>query len=125
MAFNINDITGEIVDASLKIHKTMGAGLYEKVYEDCLCHELEKRKLNYERQKAITAQYEDLVLPSAFKIDLLVENSVIIELKSIDKIHPIHECQILTYMRLSKVKLGLLINFNVPLIKDGIKRFKI
>ena len=121
----INDITGEIVDSSLKVHKLMGPGLYEKVYEDCLCHELEKRGLHLERQHPVTVQYEELVIHNAFKIDMFVENSVIVELKSVDKIIPIHEAQILTYMRLSKTSLGLLINFNVPLIKDGIKRFKI
>lgn len=125
MTMKLNDITGEIVDSSLKIHKAMGAGLYEKVYEDCLCHELEKRKIRYERQRPVTAHYEELVIPSAFKIDLLVEDTVIVELKSIERFMPIHDCQIITYMRLSKISTGLLINFNVPLIKDGIKRFKI
>ncbi len=125
MAIKLNEITGEIVDASLKIHKTMGAGLYEKVYEDCLCHELVKRNINFVRQKPITAHYEDLIIASAFKVDLLVEDSVIVELKSIERCLPIHDCQIITYMRLAKVNVGLLINFNVPLIKDGIKRFKI
>lgn len=119
----LNDITGEIVDASLKVHKTMGPGLYEKVYEDCLSHELEKRKLRFDRQKAVTVEYEDLIIPNAFKIDLLVEDKIVVELKSTDKIQPIHESQILTYMRLSRTKTGLLINFNVKLIKDGIKRF--
>lgn len=125
MSLKLNDITGEIVDSSLKIHKLMGPGLYEKVYEDCLCHELEKRNLRLERQKFLTVQYEDLIIPSAFKIDILVEDSVIIELKSISRFEPIHECQILTYMRLANINTGLLINFNVPLIKDGIKRFKL
>lgn len=125
MSLKINDITGEIVDCSLKIHRAMGAGLYEKVYEDCLCYELERKNLRFERQKPITAQYEELIIPSAFKIDLLVEDSVIVELKSIERCLPIHDCQIITYMRLAKIEIGLLINFNVPLIKDGIKRFKI
>ena len=125
MALMLNDITGEVVDASIKIHKTMGAGLYEKVYEDCLCHELSKRNIRFERQKSITAHYEDLIIASAFKIDILVEETVIVELKSIERFLPIHDCQIITYMRLAKINTGLLINFNVPLVKDGIKRFKI
>lgn len=121
----LNDITGEIVDSCIKIHKKMGPGLYEKVYEDCLAHELEARKIDFKRQSPITVEYESLIIPNAFKIDLFVMDKVIVELKSTDKIHPIHEAQILTYMRLSNVGTGLLINFNVPLMKDGIKRFKI
>lgn len=125
MAKKLNDITGEIVDASLQIHKVMGPGLYEKVYEDCLFHDLERRGLQIERQSPITVRYKDLIIHNAFKIDLLVEDTVIVELKSVDSLIPIHEAQIITYMRLSKKEVGLLINFNVPLIKDGIKRFKI
>lgn len=121
----INNITGEIVDASLTVHKAMGAGLYEKVYEDCLCHVLLKKGLYIKRQHPITVTFEDMVINNAFKIDLFVEESVIVELKSVDRFLPIHESQILTYMRLSKTNIGLLINFNVPLIKDGIKRYKI
>ena len=124
-AMELNDITGEIVDSCIKIHKKMGPGLYEKVYEDCLSYELEDRKISFKRQSPITVEYEKLVIPNAFKIDLFVMDKVIVELKSTDKIHPIHESQILTYMRLSKVDVGLLINFNVPLMKDGIKRYKI
>ncbi|MCB9990931.1 MAG: GxxExxY protein [Rhodospirillales bacterium] len=124
-AKKLNDITGTIVDASLKVHKAMGPGLYEKVYEDCLSHELEKRNVSFKRQQPVTVEYEDLVIPAAFKMDLLVEDAVIVELKSTEKLQPIHDSQILTYMRLSGTKTGLLINFNVPLIKDGIKRFKI
>lgn len=121
----INDITGEIVDSALKVHSVMGPGLYEKVYADCLCHELKKRKLEVIKEHSIAVQYDDLLISNAFKIDLLVDHRVIVELKSVDMVQPIHEAQILTYMRLSNVRVGLLINFNVKLIKDGIKRFKI
>ena len=125
VAKNINDVTGEIVDASLKVHKSLGPGLLEKVYEDCLFYELEARKLKVSRQDRLPVHYEELVIQDAFRIDLLVEDSVIVELKSVDKLLHIHEAQILTYMKLARVDLGLLINFNMPLIKDGIKRFKI
>lgn len=125
MAIKLNDITGEIVDASLKVHRSMGPGLYEKVYEDCLFHELTKRNFNVTRQHPVTVEYEDLIISNAFKIDLLVENKVIVELKSTDSLMPIHKSQILTYMRLSQIKTGLLINFNVNLIKDGIQRYAI
>ncbi|MCB1840911.1 MAG: GxxExxY protein [Alphaproteobacteria bacterium] len=125
MAQKLNDITGEIVDCAYKIHKTMGPGLYEKVYEDCFAYELEKKGLAFSRQHPVTVQYEALVIPSAFKIDLLVADAVVVELKSTDKIHPIHQAQIITYLKLAKLQVGLLINFNVPLIKDGIKRFHV
>ncbi len=103
----------------------MGAGLYESVYEECLAHKFQKSGLKFKRQHPVKVEFEELVIPNAFKIDFLVENSVIVELKSVDKVAPIHQAQILTYMRLTGIDTGLLINFNVPLIKDGIKRFKI
>lgn len=121
----INDITGEIVDASLKVHKTLGPGLLEKVYEDCLSHELTKRNIPFTRQESVPVQYDDLLIHGAFRLDLFVAERVIIELKSADTLLPIHEAQILTYMKLTNVEIGLLINFNVPLIKNGIKRFKL
>lgn len=122
---DINEITGSIVDSCLKIHKAMGPGLYERVYEDCLCYELGKRNIPFSRQHPVSVIYEDMDIKNAFKIDLLVDNRVIVELKSTDDIYPIHESQILTYMKLSKIQIGLLINFNVPLIKEGIKRYKL
>lgn len=124
-AKKLNDITGEVVDVAYKVHVSMGQGLYEKVYEDCIAYELEKRGIKFARQHPVTVEYEDLVISNAFKVDLLVEDKVIVELKSIDKLLPIHTSQIITYMRLSNIKTGLLINFNVKLIKDGIKRFVI
>ncbi|MFN3701426.1 MAG: GxxExxY protein [Alphaproteobacteria bacterium] len=124
MAIKINDLTGEIVDCCYKIHKTMGSGLYEKVYEDCLVYELDKKSIRYKRQHPVSVKYEELVIRDAFKIDILVEDMVILELKSADKLLPIHQSQIITYLKLAKIQIGLLINFNVPLIKDGIKRFK-
>lgn len=123
MAQKINDITGEIVDCAFKVHQKMGAGLYEKVYEDCMVYEFDKRGVLYKRQHSITVEYEELIIRNAFKMDLLVEDKVIVELKSTDKIHSIHQAQIITYLKLAKIDIGLLINFNVPLIKDGIKRF--
>lgn len=122
---NINDITGTIVDASLKIHRNLGPGLLERVYEECLCYELRKREIRFERQKLIPVLYDDIVIEGAFRLDLLVDGRVIVELKSVETILPIHEAQILTYMKLAQQPLGLLINFNVPLVKDGIKRFKL
>ena len=125
MIETVNEITGAVVDLSLKIHKAMGPGLFEKVYEDCLAYELEKRNVRFKRQFPVHVQYEELKINDAFKIDLFIEDQVILELKSIERIHSLHETQIITYMRLAKISTGLLINFNVPLIKDGIRRFKI
>lgn len=122
---DVNAITGEIIDASIKIHKYLGPGLFERVYEECLCYELQKRDLPCERQSLLNLQYEELSIENAFKIDLLVCGRVIVELKSAEKLLPIHETQILTYMKLTKIPVGLLINFNVPLLKHGLKRFKL
>jgi GxxExxY protein len=122
-ALKLNELTGEIVDACFNIHKTMGLGLYEKVYADCLNYELSKRKIRFTREHSVTVHYEDLIISQAFKVDFFVEETVVVELKSVEKIIPLHEAQIINYMRLCKVKTGLLINFNVPLIKEGIKRF--
>ena len=121
----INELTGQVVDCAYKIHSALGAGLYEKVYEDCFSYELEKRGLTYQRQFPVAVHYENLVINNAFKIDLLVENAVVVELKSVDKLLPVHQAQIITYLSFTGRKTGLLINFNVPLIKEGIRRFQV
>ena len=117
-----NEIAKEIVDAAYKIHKKLGPGLFESVYETVLAYELEKRKLNVERQVPIEIKYETKVFEEGFRADLLIENKIIIELKSVQKVLPVHKKQLLTYLRLSNCKLGLLINFNEELVKDGITR---
>ncbi len=121
----MNEITGEIVDCCYKIHKSLGPGLLEKVYEECLCYELNKREISCERQKILSIRYEELTIENAFRLDLVVNGNIIVELKSIDCLLPIHEAQILTYMKLTNISLGLLVNFNIPLIKNGIRRFKL
>ncbi len=117
-----NEITAVIIDASLKIHRELGPGLLESVYETVLAHELSKRGLVVEQQKVIPITYAGLKFPDPFRADLLVAERVLVELKSVDAIQPVHFKQLLTYLRLSGLKIGLLINFNVPLLKDGIKR---
>jgi GxxExxY protein len=119
---NENEISKIIVDCCFKIHTALGPGLLESVYEEVLSHELIKRGLNIERQKGIPVVYENLKMELGFRADIIVENKVIIELKSIDAIAPVHSKQLLTYLKLSGLKLGLLVNFNEALIKDGIKR---
>jgi GxxExxY protein len=117
-----NEITGMIVDAAYKIHMNLGPGLLESVYETILDVELRRRKLQVSRQVMIPVVYEGIVLDEGFRADLIVENKVIVELKSVETLHPVHHKQLLTYLRLADKRVGLLINFNVPLIKDGISR---
>ncbi len=117
-----NEISQQIVDACYKIHTTLGPGLLETVYEVVLYHELKKRGLKVERQVAIPIKWENLHFDEGFRADLIVEDKVIIELKSVESFNPVHGKQLLTYLKLMDKKLGLLVNFGIELIKDGIKR---
>lgn len=117
-----NAICESIIAAAIEVHKELGPGLLESVYEACMVKELTKRGLVVRSQVDLPISYKGEVLEKRFRIDLLVENHVIVELKSIDQIQPIHEVQLLTYLRLANKKLGLLINFNVPLLTSGIRR---
>jgi GxxExxY protein len=117
-----NDVARQIVDAAFKIHTTLGPGLLESVYEAVMAYELKKRGPTFLRQHPIPVVYEDVHLEEGFRADFIVEGLVIIELKAIEAIAPVHKKQTLTYMRLANKRLGLLINFNVALIKDGITR---
>jgi GxxExxY protein len=118
-----NGLTQAIIGAAIEVHRLLGPGLLESAYEECFCHELHLRKLNFERQRPIPVGYKTVKLESGYRLDLLVEAKVIVELKSVDALGPLHEAIILTYMRLSGHQLGLLINFNVPMLKDGIRRY--
>jgi GxxExxY protein len=118
----INDITGQIIDAAMKVHTVLGPGLLESAYEACLAHELRKRGLKVDVQLGLPIEYDGVQLDVGYRIDLLIEDSVIVELKAVSEIHPIHEAQLLSYLKLSKKKIGLLINFHVLRLKDGIKR---
>jgi GxxExxY protein len=119
----LNGITESIIGAAIRIHKALGPGLLESAYEHCLAYELTKRNLRVEQQKPLPLVYEQVKLECGYRIDLVVEGSVVVEIKSVDELAPIHEAQILTYLKLSGCKLGLLINFNVPVVKDGIHRY--
>jgi GxxExxY protein len=112
-----------IVNSSFTVHKALGPGLLEKVYEVCLCHELRKRGLNVERQLDIPIVYDGITFEAGLRLDLLVENKVVIELKAVDIVNPVREAQIISHLMLTGKRLGYLINFNVPLIKDGIRRY--
>jgi GxxExxY protein len=117
-----NEISAIVVDVCYKIHVKLGPGLLESVYESILYHELTKRGLSVERQKQLPVLWDGIQLDIGFRSDLIVENKVILEIKSIEQITDIHAKQVLTYLKITKMKLGLLINFNVPIIKLGIKR---
>ena len=117
-----NEIAAKIVDAAFKIHKTVGPGLLESVYETFMAHELAKQELHFARQQTIPVVYEQIRFEEGFRADLIVENKVIVELKSVEIIAPVHKKQLLTYLRLADKRLGLLINFGDVLIKNGITR---
>ena len=117
-----NEITGEIINCAIKVHKTLGPGLLESVYEKCLAYELSKRGLKVEVQKEMPIVYEEIVFDKGYRIDLLVEDSVVVEFKSVSEMKPIYSAQTLTYLKLAKLKVALLINFNEILLKNGIKR---
>jgi GxxExxY protein len=119
---NENEIATRIIGAAIEVHKSLGPGLLESAYEECLCNELIQRKLRFERQKALPVYYKGSRLDCGYRLDLVVEGQVILELKANEKLEAIHTAQLLTYLRLSGLKLGLLINFNVITLKDGIKR---
>ena len=111
----------EIVDSAFAVHRALGPGLLESVYEQCLTYELQSRGYKIERQVGLPVVYRDVRLEAGFRIDILVNDLIVIELKTVERLLPIHEAQLLTYLKLSGKRLGLLLNFNVPLIKDGIR----
>ncbi|MHB1107862.1 MAG: GxxExxY protein [Lutibacter sp.] len=117
-----NEISKIIFDCALKIHKNLGPGLLESAYEECLFYELKKYGLNVEKQKALPLVYEEVKLEIGYRIDIIVENKVIIEVKSVESLNDVHLAQVLTYLKLSDCKLGMLINFNVAFLKNGIRR---
>lgn len=116
------ELTGAIRAAAIEVHRHLGPGLVESVYEECLCFELRERGNSHERQKPLPVVYKTAPLECDFRIDVLVEDRVVLELKSVETILPVHEAQLLTYLKLSRKQVGLLLNFNVPLMTDGIVR---
>ena len=119
----INSLTKEIIGAAIEVHRNLGPGLLESAYEECLCSELLNKGFKIERQKSVPVVYKDVKLECGYRIDGLVNETVILELKSVDNIIPVHEAQILTYMKFANKKIGLLINFNVTVLKNGLRRF--
>ena len=119
---DINQLSNKIIGAAIEVHKTLGPGLLESAYEECLSHELGLRGLSYERQKPLPVKYKGQQLDCGYRLDIVADHAIILELKSCEKIEPIHKAQLLTYLRLSGLQLGLLLNFNMPVMRDGIVR---
>ncbi len=117
-----NEITGALIDIFIKIHSKLGPGLLESVYEEIICYELKNRNLNFKRQEGIHVYYNDTKMDIGFRADVIVEDKVIVEIKSVETLAPVHHKQLLTYLKLTDKKVGLLVNFNVNLVKDGIVR---
>jgi GxxExxY protein len=118
----INEITGIVIDAAIEVHRALGPGLLESAYEECLCRELTLRRIAFQRQHPLPVQYKGLALDCGYRLDLVVADVVVVEIKAVEKLLPIHDAQLLTYLKLSGLKVGLLINFNVPVLKQGIRR---
>jgi len=118
----INQVTGEIIGAGIEVHRALGPGLLESAYEACLCRELSLRKVAFERQRSLAVVYKGLSLDCGYRVDLLVAESVVVEIKAVERLLPIHDAQLLTYLKLGGWKVGLLMNFNVPILKRGIRR---
>ena len=118
----LNDITEQVIGAAIAVHRVLGPGLLESAYEACLVYELAERGLTVERQKSLPVTYRDVRVDCGYRVDLLVEGLVVVELKAVEELGPIHEAQLLSYLKLSGCRVGLLINFNVKVLKQGIRR---
>ncbi len=119
---DINTLTGSIIGAAIEVHKALGPGLLESAYEECICREFEERGLRFQRQKPLPIVYKGVRLDCGYRLDIVVEDAVLLELKACERLEPIHHAQVLTYLKLSGLKLGLLMNFNVSVMKEGIVR---
>lgn len=118
----VNKITETIIGAAIEVHRTLGPGLLESAYEECLCHELTLRQVSFERQRPLPVKYKGIDLDCGYRLDMLVSDLVVVEIKAVESLLPIHEAQLLTYLKLGGWQVGLLINFNVPVLKQGIRR---
>ncbi len=119
---NINELTGAVIGAAIEVHKALGPGLLESAYEECLCRELQERKISFVRQKSLPVTYKGVKLDCGYRLDVVVEDVIVLEVKACSEIEEIHHAQLLTYLKLSGLNVGLLLNFNVPILKDGIVR---
>jgi GxxExxY protein len=117
-----SDLTHKIIGLAMRVHRRLGPGLLESVYEKCLCHEIDRARIPFRRQAPLPVSYDDVLLDCGYIADIIVDSQVILELKSVERILPLHESQLLTYLRLSSCRIGLLINFNTVSLSDGVKR---
>ncbi len=122
-SLDFDNLSKRVIGLAIEVHRNLGPGLLESSYRECLAYELKENQIQFEKEKELPVIYKDVQIACGYRIDLLVENSLIIELKSVSSIIPIYEAQILTYMKLSNIAIGLLINFNVKVLKNGIKRY--
>lgn len=118
-----DELSNKVIGLAIEVHRELGPGLLENTYKQCLAYELSQAKINFQMEVELPVKYKNILISCGYRIDLLIENKLILELKSVDKIAPVHEAQLLTYMRLANIKIGLLMNFNEKVLKDGIKRF--
>ena len=118
-----DELSNRVIGCAIEVHRHLGPGLLESAYEQCLAHELSRNQITFQLQLALPVRYKEVRLDCGYRIDILIEDRLIVELKSVAEIKGLHEAQLLTYMKLAKVKIGLLMNFNVTLMKDGIRRF--
>jgi GxxExxY protein len=118
----INSITEEIIGAAISVHRVLGPRLLESAYEECLCSELSQAGPAFERQVALPVQYKKVILDFGYRVDVFVENTVIVEIRAVERLHPVHEAQLLSHLKLTGVGVGLLMNFHVPVLKTGLKR---
>ncbi|MBI2839029.1 MAG: GxxExxY protein [Acidobacteria bacterium] len=118
----MKELTEKIIGAAMEVHRTIGPGLLESAYDECLAHELQSRGLEFDRQIPLSVNYKGVTLDCGYRLDFLIMKSVVVELKAVEELHPIHEAQVLTYLKLGGWTVGSLLNFNVPVLKDGIKR---
>ena len=119
---DINELSSNIIGAAIEVHKALGPGLLESAYEECLCHEFSMRGLQYARQKLLSITYKGKKLDCSYRLDVIIEDKIILELKACEKVEQIHKAQLLTYLKISGLNLGLILNFNVPIMRDGIVR---
>ena len=119
---SVNEVTQTVIGAGIEVHRALGPGLLESAYEECLCRELDLRKVQFERQRHLPVDYKGIRLDCGYRLDLLVASAIVVEIKAGDRLLPIHQAQLLTYLRLGGWKVGLLMNFNVAVLKQGIKR---
>ena len=119
---DVNSLTGRIIGAAIDVHKALGPGLLETVYEECLCYELASKSIKFKRQYRLPIRYKDVYIECGYRIDILVENRIVLELKAVEKLTALHDAQLLSYLKSGGWDIGFLINFNVPLLKQGVKR---